>query len=211
MHNEVIPTRMELMKIKQRIALAKKGYNLLKQKRNALIIEFFKILKKSKDIRTILTEKLKEAYTSLAIAKSFHNSYEIDSVALANANPLYVNIEIKNVMGVKIPNISYKIEEKCYPLKGCSPFSSSSMLEQCLECYTEIVHLSIQLAESEMALKRLVNEIEKTKRRVNSLEYILIPRLEENKKIVSLKLDELERDSFVSLKSIKRTLEKKKA
>lgn len=202
------PTRMELIKIKERIILAKKGHKLLKQKRDALILEFFKILKNSKDIRSELELKMKNAYSSLAVAKAYHSTFEIEALSLATAKAIEIDIEVKNVMGVKIPNLSVNIEKREYPNKGYSFIGTTAVLEQVVEDYEKVLEMALQLAESEIAIKRLIIEIEKTKRRVNSLEFIMLPRLQEQMKMIAFKLDELERDSFVSLKVIKRKLEK---
>lgn len=210
MAEEPNPTRMELLKLKDRIALAKKGYKLLKQKRDALILEFFRILKKSKDIRSKLGLKMKNAYSALAIATAYHSVFEVETLSLATARIIDVEVEVKNVMGVKIPELAVKMEKCEYPYKGYSIMGTSAVLEQCVEEYECVLDMAIQLAETEIAIKRLITEIEKTKRRVNSLEFIVIPKLEGQMKMIAFKLDELERDSFVSLKSIKRRLEREK-
>lgn len=202
---------MELLKIKDRITLARKGHKLLKQKRDALILEFFKILKKSKDIRSELNIKMKGAYIALAVAKAYHTSFELEALSLASARKMDVDVQVKNVMGVKIPNLTPEIERREYPNKGYSITGTTAMLEQCIEEYESALDMALQLAETEIAIKRLIGEIEKTKRRVNSLEFIMIPRLEEQRKMIAFKLDELERDGFVSLKVIKRKLDKEKA
>lgn len=208
MAEEPNPTRMELLKIKDRITLAKKGHKLLKQKRDALILEFFKILKKSSDIRSELNLKMKKAYAALAASQAYHSMFEVEALALSNSRQIDVDVQVKNVMGVKIPNITANIERRQYPNKGYSIIETTAMLERSLEEYEEVLDMALQLAESEIAIKRLIVEIEKTKRRVNSLEFIMIPRLQDQQKIISFKLDEQERDGFVSLKVIKRKLEK---
>ncbi len=202
---------MELLKLKDRIALARKGHKLLKQKRDALILEFFKILKKSKDIRSELNAKMKGAYASLAVAKAYHSSFELEALSLASARNMDVDVQVKNVMGVKIPNLTVSMEKREYPNKGYSISGTTAMLEATIEEYEGVLDMALSLAESEIAMKRLITEIEKTKRRVNSLEFIMIPRLQDEMKVIAFKLDELERDSFVSLKVIKRKLEKDKA
>lgn len=204
------PTRMELLKIKNRVALAKKGHALLKQKRDALILEFFKILKKAKDIRSELNLKMKSAYNALVLAKAHHSSFELEVVSLANAKKIDVEVEVKNVMGVKIPNLTINMEKQEFQNKEYSALTTSAVIEQCLEEYTHVLKMALQLAETEGAIKKLIIEIEKTKRRVNSLEFIVIPQLEEQLKTIMFKLDELERDCFVSLKIIKRKMEKEK-
>ncbi|MBU0586673.1 V-type ATP synthase subunit D [Candidatus Micrarchaeota archaeon] len=205
------PTRMELLKIKDRIALAKKGHKLLKQKRDALILEFFKIIKKSKDIRGQINARMKSAYLSIAVAKAHHSMFDVKALSLANARQMDVDIEVKNVMGVKIPNLTLNIEKREYPMKGYSLSGTSVALEHAVESYEQVLDMALQLAETEIAIKRLIMEIEKTKRRVNSLEFIMLPSLENQMKVITLKLDELERDGFVSLKVIKRKLEREAA
>jgi len=207
---DVNPTRMELIKTKERIALAKKGHKLLKQKRDALILEFFKILKKAKDLRGELAGKMAKGYRSLAVAQLYHTVQQLEKVSLDLRKDIDLDIEVKNVMGVKIPTINAEMEHKKFiRLPGYSVAGTSAKIDNAVEEFDEILAMVIKLAETETAIKRLILEIEKTKRRVNALEFVLIPRLDEQKTLISFRLDEMERDSFVSLKSIKRKLEKR--
>jgi len=208
---DVNPTRMELIKTKDRIKLAVKGHKLLKQKRDALILEFFKILKKAKDLRGQLAEKMKGGYSSLALAETYHPIQEIAKVSLDLRKDIDIDIEVKNVMGVKIPHLNAEMETKHFLETSYSVPATSAKIDAAVDDFSEILQMVIKLAETETAMKRLIIEIEKTKRRVNALEYVLIPRLEEQKRMISFQLDEMERDSFVSLKTIKRRLEKEKA
>jgi V/A-type H+-transporting ATPase subunit D len=209
--SDVVPTRMELIKTKDRIKLAVKGHKLLKQKRDALILEFFKILKKAKDLRGQLAQKMGQGYRSLALAETYHPLQEMAKVSLDLRKDIDIDIEVANVMGVKIPNITAQMETKHFlEVPGYSIAGTSAKIDAAVEDFTEILEMVIKLAETETAMKRLIIEIEKTKRRVNALEYVLIPRLEDQKKMISFQLEEMERDSFVSLKTIKRKLEKEK-
>ncbi len=206
---DVNPTRMELIKTKERIALAKKGHKLLKQKRDALILEFFKILKKSQDLRGALAKRLAQAYHSLAVAQAYHSSSELAKVSFDLRRDFDLDIKVRNVMGVRIPAISLFGSQKKELFSGSYSFAgTSSKIDAAAEDFNEILDMVIRLAETETAMKRLIAEIEKTKRRVNSLEFVLLPRLDETKKMIAFRLDEMERDSFVSLKTIKRKLEK---
>jgi V/A-type H+-transporting ATPase subunit D len=204
---------MELIKTKDRIKLAQKGHKLLKQKRDALILEFFKILKKAQDLRGKLAERMGKGYHSLALAETYHNLQEISKVSLDLRKDLEVDIEVRNVMGVKIPNITTpELEEKHFmDIDSYSVAGTSAKIDAAVEDFTEILKMVIKLAETETAMKRLILEIEKTKRRVNALEFVVIPQLDEQKNMISFRLEEMERDSFVSLKAIKRRLEKEKA
>ncbi len=206
---DVTPTRMELIKTKDRIKLAVKGHKLLKQKRDALILEFFKILKKARDLRGELAKKMSRAYKSVELAELYHPISELENISLAVRRNIDLDIEVKNVMGVKIPNISAHMEERnFFDLPAYSAAATSAKVDAAVENFSEVLDLVIKLAETETAIKRLIMEIEKTKRRVNALEFIVMPRLEEQKRMISFRLDEMERDSFVSLKVIKRRLEK---
>jgi len=208
---EVNPTRMELVKTKDRIALAEKGHKLLKQKRDALILEFFKILKKAQDIRGQLSEKMGKAYNAVSLAELYHNVYALQNVSLNVRRKIDVDIEVKNVMGVNIPHITSEVEMKHFrEIPSYSMSGTSAKIDDAVESFSEVLELVIKLAETETAIKRLILEIEKTKRRVNALEYVVIPRLDEQKKMISFRLDEMERDSFVSLKVLKRKLEQQK-
>lgn len=207
MATDVNPTRMELIKTKDRIALAKKGHKLLKQKRDALILEFFKILKKAQDLRGELMRLVGPAHKSLAMAEAYHSEQELSKISLDLKRNIDIDMSVRNVMGVKIPSINTKIEERknTYSLAG-----TSAKIDTAVDDQNKVFQIILKLAETETAMKRLIAEIEKTKRRVNALEYVLIPRLDEQKAMISLRLAEMERDSFVSLKAIKRNLEKKK-
>jgi len=207
---DINPTRMELIKLKERIALARKGHKLLKQKRDALILEFFKILKKAQNLRGELAKKIAAASKSLALAQLYHSKPELENVSLAIRRDISLDVEVKNVMGVKIPTIETNIERRDFMrMPSYSIPGTSAKIDQAVGDFDEVLYMVLKLAETETAIKRLIVEIEKTKRRVNALEYVLIPRLEEQKNMISFRLEEMERDSFVSLKSIKRKLAEK--
>jgi V/A-type H+-transporting ATPase subunit D len=211
MTQDVNPTRMELIKTKERITLAVKGHKLLKQKRDALILEFFKILKKAQDLRGQLALRMASGYHSLALAETYHGIQELSKVSLDLHKDIDADIEVRNVMGVKIPSITAEVESTHFmSLPGYSIAATSAKIDAAVEDFNEILQMTMKLAETETAMKRLILEIEKTKRRVNALEFVLLPRLEDQKKLISFRLEEMERDSFVSLKTIKRKLEKQK-
>ncbi len=202
------PTRMELLLSKNRVKLARKGHKLLKQKRDALVLEFFKILGKAQDLRTELNEKMKSAYTALAVAQAYHGMEEIEEAALAVKRVPGVHVEVRNIMGVKIPALETSKAEKHLLSRGYSIVGTSAKIDEVAEAFEHAVDLVFKLSETENAIRRLILEIEKTKRRVNSLEFVMIPRFEMQAKLISFRLEEMERDSFVMLKTIKRKLEK---
>ena len=209
---EVIPTRMELMKIKDKITLAEKGHKLLKQKRDALVMEFFKILKKAKNLRGELNTRIKAAYKSLYLTQLYHSLPELENVAYNCRKDISVDMEVTNIMGVKIPIMDAKnVQSKALLDRGYSITGTSAKIDDVVSNFEAVFEMIMKIAETETAIKRLILEIERTKRRVNSLEFVMLPNLKAQAKMIALRLDEKERDSFVSLKVIKRRLQKEKA
>jgi len=198
---------MELLKAKTRVRLAKRGHKLLKQKRDALIMEFFKILSQAQDFREELNKQVKEGYEALSVAQAYHSMQELESASLAVQRAPGVKVHVSNIMGVKIPYLEASIEKKHLSSRGYSIIGTSAKIDEVAEAFEKILVLVVKLSQTENAIRRLILEIEKTKRRVNSLEFVLIPRLESQVKLISFRLEEMERDSFVMLKTIKRKLE----
>ena len=209
MAEQANPTRMELIKARARIRLAKRGHKLLKQKRDALVLEFFKILEKAKDLRSELNKAMGHSYGALAKAEAYDGLFEVESAALAVKKVPAVAIEARNIMGVKIPSMESVDVKKTLEQRGYSIVGTSAKIDEAAERFEASLDMVLKLAESENALKKLIREIEKTKRRVNALEYVLIPKLESQAKYISFRLEEMERESFFTLKMIKRKMEKK--
>ena len=208
------PTRMELLKAKTRVKLARKGHKLLKQKRDALVLEFFKILGKAQDLRSDLNARMKSAYGSLAVAQAYHSMQEIEQASMAVKRAPNVHVEVRNIMGVKIPTLEASEPKKLLLARGYSIVGTSAKIDEVADSFEHVLDLIFKLSETENGIRRLILEIEKTKRRVNSLEFVMIPRLESQAKLIRFRLEEMERDSFVMLKTIKRKLsrvEKNKA
>ncbi len=202
------PTRMELLKAKTRVKLARKGHKLLKQKRDALVLEFFKILGKAQDLRSELNLRMSNAYGALAVAQAYHSMQEIEEAAMAVKRAPNVHVEVRNIMGVKIPTLEASEPKKLLLARGYSIVGTSAKIDEVADSFEHVLDLIFKLSETENGIRRLILEIEKTKRRVNSLEFVMIPRLESQAKLIRFRLEEMERDSFVMLKTIKRKLEK---
>jgi V/A-type H+-transporting ATPase subunit D len=195
----VKPTRMELLKTKKRIKLAKKGHRLLKQKRDVLIMEFFSILKEIKEIRLKMSDKLGKARKSLYNAIAMEGALDIERLSLGLAQDVNVSFENDTVMGVDIPklkDLSVKYEWPGY-------FDQTVELDNAIVKYRNLFPDLVKLAEKQLVLKKLAQEIQKTKRRVNSLEYLTIPRLSKVARLIRFRLEELERENFARLKVIK--------
>jgi V/A-type H+/Na+-transporting ATPase subunit D len=203
MAEDITPTRSELMKLKKRITLAKSGYNLLKKKRDGLILEFFEILKQAKSLRQEMTEEYKKALETINIARTVEGDIALTSLSLAVRDTPTITLESKNIMGVVVPKIGYDKKEHGSD-RGYGMIASSALIEESTDTFKGVVEKIIQAAEVETAIKKLLNEIEKTKRRVNALEFDVIPQMEGQRKFIQLRLDEMERDSVFRLKRIKK-------
>ncbi len=203
MAQEVKPTRSELIKLKKRIELAKSGYDLLKKKRDGLILEFFEVLKKAKTVRKELVEEYRKALRKMNIARAAESDLKIKALALGVSEKRDLKLHTKNIMGVIVPQIEYTYQEKGLFDRGYSIISSSSKIDEAAAAYNNVIHKIVKVAEIETSLKRLLQEIEKTKRRVNALDFVVIPRMEETKKFITFRLEEMERENIFRMKRIK--------
>ncbi len=198
------PTRMELLLARKKLKLAEKGHKLLKQKRDILVLEFFQVLKEIKEFRKNISSDLINAQNSLYNAQAIEGELNIERTALGLSAGASIELSSRSIMGVAIPvikNIDVKHQWHGY-------FEQTLELDNAIKQYREIFPDLIKLMEKQLMLKHLAEEIKKTKRRVNSLEYLTIPRLENIKKLITFKLEELERENFSRLKRIKKTIAK---
>ena len=162
---DIKPTRSELIKLKNKIKLAKSGHKLLKKKRDGLILEFFEILKQSKSARKEMTEKFKEATRKINIAKVMDGTLAIKSTSLAIKNKPIVEVTNKNIMGVVVPHIESSNVRKEMTDRGYGLVTTSTAINEATGAYEELLEYIILVAEVETALIRLLEEIDKTKRK----------------------------------------------
>ncbi|MDD5317341.1 MAG: V-type ATP synthase subunit D [Candidatus ainarchaeum sp.] len=209
MEETVKPTRMELMTTKNKMKLAVQGHRLLKQKRDVLVLEFFQILEKARDLRGELDQKAARAYQDLAVAEAYHGVLEVENAAMAVSRASNVEISVKNIMGVKVPDIKGGYSSRAAFERGYGITGTSAKIDEAAGSFEETLATVIALAKTENALIKLLREIEKTKRRVNALEYVVMPRLRRQSKYISMRLDEMERETFFTLKTIKKKLARK--
>lgn len=205
MSDNVKPTRMELLNTKQRVILAEKGHKILKQKRDALVMEFFSIVKKASNLRSQLDAEMMAAYKSLAVARAFHTDLYIKSNAFAAQEAPHVALTAKNIMGVRITAIStpHFAKQSASNVSG-----TSAKYDEAQAHFRKALELVLAVAETETAIKRLLQEIEKTNRRVNALEYNVTPKLKATIKMIAGHLNRLEAEQFFALKVTKRRLNK---
>jgi len=200
---EIKPTRSALLRLNRRILLAKRGHRLLKEKRDVLVIEFFSIFEDQKYLRRKVNEDLKEAFKLYAKLKTVDRDIEKLASVLSRTQGPEIEIKRKNVMGVTVPLINLKKEKKNLLDRGYNIYTSSVLLDEAYDRFAEILKDIVRLGEIEKSVKLLAKEIEKTKRRVNALEYILIPALEEKRRFIQFQLDEREREDFFRMKRVK--------
>jgi V/A-type H+-transporting ATPase subunit D len=201
---DVKPTRSELIKLKNKIKLAKSGYKLLKKKRDGLILEFYEILNKTKSVRKEMTEKYKEAIKKINVARIIDGDLAVRSVALSIKNKPVISVDTKNIMGVVVPSIQSDNVKKNVLERGYGIVNTSAAINEASTAYEQLLEYIILVAEIETSMVRLLNEIEKTKRRVNALEFEVIPKLEKVRKFIQLRLEELERETVFRSKRIKK-------
>lgn len=202
MAQDVKPTRSELLRIKKQIKLAKSGYSLLKKKRDGLILEFFEILKTARTLRQELVEEYRIALEKINIARTLEGDLKVKSIAMAIKDIPDVKLATKNIMGVKVPKIESADIKKVFAERGYGIYSSSA-IDETATAYEKVVEKIILAAEVETSMRKLLNEIEKTKRRVNGLEFVVIPNLDRQKSFISLRLEEMERENTFRMKRIK--------
>ena len=203
------PTRMELLSLKNRTKLAVKGHGLLKEKRDALIKEFFDILYRVKGVREAAERSLKEANEALLEAQIAMGDLAVRKASLSVKESIDVDIKSRSVMGVSVPVTNVKMEERSIIDRGYSFSDTTIQLDEAAKKFEESIKFLIELGEVEKTIFLLAEEIEATKRRVNALEHIMIPRFENTEKYIDMRLQEMERENFVRLKMIRSTIEKK--
>lgn len=201
---KVKSTRMELLTLKKRIKIAKKGHKLLKDKRDELMKEFMGLVMEVRGLRGKVEHMLAEAYGTMAIAQA-QMGVEATNAAVSIPKHIKVQCDVANKGGVEVPifrNIRFPSES----IGGYSLITTSPTLDVAINAFRRAVENLIRLAEKEQAIERMAAEIERTRRRVNALEHVLIPQLEKNAKYIQMHLDELERSNFANLMRIKSML-----
>ncbi len=205
---KVSTTRMELLAKKAQIALAEQGRELLEQKRTALMREFLRVADRVMAGSDVLQQSAAEARQALARAEVVAGTEAVRSAAMATRGELALEVLAANVMGVRVPVIEQKRVARSALGRGYSLTGTSVAIDEAAAFEAEVDSV-IQLAESELRLTRLAAEIQRTSRRVNALEHVLIPRLIDERDYIQMALDERERADHFRLKRVKQTLQRK--
>lgn len=207
---KVSVTRMELLVRKAQITLARQGRDLLEQKRTALMKEFMRIADTVMERSDALQQAAANARQDLAWAEAFAGTEAVKSAAMASRSELPLQVSSVSVMGVKVPQIEQKRVSRSVLGRGYSIVGTSITIDEVAEAFETEVDSIIKLAESELRLTRLASEIQRTSRRLNALDHLLIPRLEAERDFIQMALDERERSDHFRLKLVKRILERKR-
>ncbi len=203
----ITPTRMELLKLRKRAALAQRGHDLLKEKMDALVMEFFEVLRRIRGAKEEALQQLSTANRSLSVCFAIMGTIETSQASREVRRELQVEVSTRNVMGVAVPSLEVEKTERDALARGYSLHTTSSAIDDTSKEFEKALGFLIKLAELEESARSLAKELERTKRRVNALEHIVIPRLEETTKFIAMKLEERERENFSRLKRIKAAIE----
>ena len=200
---DIKPTRSELIKLKGRIKQTKNGYKLLKMKRDGLFHEFRQLLAEMIEAKREITEAFRLAKQRIDLANAIEGGLAVRAAAIANSAHPEVEVERRNIMGVVVPSVSGTNLKSTFAERGVGFIGSSPYIDEASDSFSELIEKIVKAAEMEATLKRLLEEIEATKRRVNALEFKVIPELEEAKVFIQLRLEEMEREETFRLKRFK--------
>ena len=200
---EVAPTKSNLLRIKRDCAFAREGHELLKQKRDILVAELFALIDRSTKIQEDVNERLREAYSALENAVLNMGRCRVTRLTGAVNIKTDISIRTRRIMGVEVPIISTNFEDKA---PHFSPGETSFWSDETVRQFKEVLKLLGTLAETTISVINLTREVKKTIRRVNALEKIALPDYEETLKFISATLDELERETFYTMKQVKARL-----
>jgi len=203
MAKDVKPTRKNLMAIEDRIELSERGHDTLEQKRDGLIMEFMDILDKAQDVRGGLEEDYQTAQKKINMARAMEGDVAVRGAAAALKEHPEITTESNNIMGVVVPQIESSKVKKSLDERGYGVLGTSARIDEAAEAYEDLLESILLAAEVETAMKKMLKEIETTKRRVNALEFKLLPELYNNQEYIEQKLEEQEREEIFRLKKIK--------
>ena len=200
----VTPTRMVLNQLKGRLKTARRGHKLLKDKRDELMRQFMDVVKLNKQLRTRVEEGLTAAFSSLQVASAIMSPEMLEQALLYPRQSVELGLTYKNIMSVNVPQYSFQTKNndpsEIYPYGFAQ---TSGELDGALDKMARVFEDMLELAQVEKTMQLLAEEIEKTRRRVNALEYVMIPELEGNIKYIAMKLEENENATKVRLLKVK--------
>ena len=211
MSKDVKPTRKNLMAIEDRIELSERGHDTLEKKRDGLIMEFMDILDQAQDVRSDLDDNYERAQRNINMARAMEGDVAVRGAAAALKEHPEITSQSKNIMGVVVPQIESTKVKKSLDQRGYGLVGTSARIDEAADAYEELLETIILAAEVETVMKKMLDEIEKTKRRVNALEFKLLPELHGAQEYIEQKLEEQEREEIFRMKKIKAKKEEDEA
>lgn len=206
----VNPTRMELTKLKARLRTATRGHKLLKDKRDELMKQFLDIVRANKELRLKVEDSLLKAHASLTVASAVMSPEVLEQSLLYPKQSVELGMTFRNIMSVDVPKYDFKTktddQSEIFPYGFAT---TSGELDDALDALSGTFKDMLELAQIEKTMQLLASEIEKTRRRVNALEYVMIPQMQENIKYISMKLEENERGNITRLMKVKSMIAEK--
>ena len=201
---QVNPTRMELTRLKRKLATATKGHKLLKDKRDELMRQFLELVRENKTLRESVEAGIEVANKNFVLAKAGMSSEVINVSLMAPKQEVFLETSSKNVMSVEIPLFDYKTRTAdANDIYSYGLAFTSSDLDAAVKSLADVLPDMLKLAEREKSCQLMAIEIEKTRRRVNALEHVMIPEMQKNIKYIKMKLDENERSTQIRLMKVK--------
>jgi len=200
---------MNLLQNKVQTSLASDGVNLLKNKRDALVKEFFTMVREMFSFRDELDERVRNAANTLNLALGIDGPHVVRSVGMSTRREISLSVERRNIWGIRVPELEKRSVVRSVMARGYGIHTVSSRIDEAARSFEGILNLIITMASNEVKVKRLGDEIRKTTRRVNALEQVVIPALEEQSRFIESALEEREREDLFRLKRLKRMRESK--
>lgn len=204
---KVHPTRINLIRTKKTLKMAESGYDVLEKKRDVLIRELRHFVYDAKKLREEIIPALTIAFQSLRDAKVMMGPETVENIALSCSFKENILLDQRSIMGVTVPIVKFQKEKDVKPDYGFADTSAS--LDRAFKAFYNILELIVHLAETEGIVFQIANDVEKTQKRVNALEFVFIPRYMETVKHIELVLEEKEREEFVRMKMAKKIVLKR--
>ena len=205
---KVNPTRMALSELKLRLVTAKRGHKLLKDKQDELMRQFINLIKENKKLRVEVEKELSDSFKSFLLASATMSPLFLESAISFPKAKIVLEMKLKNIMSVNVPEMKFVKEEMEGSIFPYGFVQTSAELDDTVIKLQKVLDNLLSLAEIEKSCQLMADEIEKTRRRVNALEYSTIPNLEETVKDIRMKLDENERATITRLMKVKQMLQK---
>jgi len=200
----VIPTRMELTRLKGKLKTARRGHKLLKDKRDGLMKQFLEVVRELRSLRAEVEEELMTVHKSFTVASAIMSSEALEQALLYPKQSVELTQSSKNIMSVNVPVYDFQTKTKSdadiYPYGFAA---TSGELDTAVDALGKVFRKMLKLAETEKTAQLMAEEIEKTRRRVNALEYVMIPDLQESIRYITMKLDENDRATTIRLMKVK--------